>query len=76
MNTKYTSPYGSTEFECAVCGNGHVVSESEGNVVCPNCNESYSLICHDGFTMIEKDGWVTRIAVGSVDDSLPRVANG
>ena len=46
----------SSELDCAVCGNEQVVLCTDGTVECPDCNESYALVVHEGFTLLEWDG--------------------
>lgn len=61
---------------CAACGHQPVATRDDGDVVCPNCEERYSLIRHEEFAMMESDGWIARISIGPTVDAMPGVANG
>lgn len=76
MQIEHENGANPNELRCAVCDNHPVVAEHDDVVICPNCDESYSLIRHEEFTMIETDGWIARISVGLTPDSIPSVANG
>ena len=58
----------SSGLDCAVCGNEQVVLCTDGTVECPDCNESYALVVHEGFTLLEWDGWITRVTFDLLDE--------
>lgn len=68
-------PIEASGLDCAVCGHEQVVVCAEGTVECPNCNESYSLVVHERFTLLESDGWITRFSF-DLSDELPGVVPG
>lgn len=65
-----------TELDCPACGYDHVLAGPNRTAVCPKCDETYSLIRHDGFAMIEMDGWITRVAVDRADEPISGVVDG
>lgn len=65
----------SDELDCAACGHDRVVVAPDGDVECPNCNHTYSLVVRDGFTLLESDGWIARVTFG-LDVELPGVVPG
>ena len=75
MLPETNQPIETSGLDCAVCGNEAVVVCADCTVECPNCNESYSLVVHEGFTLLERDGWITRVAFDILDE-LPGVLPG
>lgn len=63
-----------TELSCAACGHP-VASDRDDIVRCPNCDEHYSLTRHEGFAMMETDGWVARISIEPAVEAVPGLAN-
>lgn len=61
--------------DCAVCGHEQVVLRDERTAVCPACDESYSLVVRDEFTLLESNGWTTRVTFDFLDD-VPGVVTG
>ncbi|HKJ59200.1 MAG TPA: hypothetical protein VKA37_08225 [Halobacteriales archaeon] len=75
MVSEHNHPVEACGLDCAVCGNEEVVVCAEGTVECPNCSESYSLVVHEGFTLLEWDGWITRVTFDLLDE-LPGAVPG
>jgi len=62
--------------DCAACGHDQIVVETDGRATCPNCHRSYSLVVHEEFALMERDGWATRIALDAPEELASNVANG
>ena len=68
MHAENDIRFDETELSCAVCDHDHVVVDPDGSVTCPACHESYSLVVHEKFTLLETDGWATRISFEIPDE--------
>ena len=52
-----------TDLNCAACGNERIVVDPDGTAACPDCRETYALVVHDEFALIETGGWTTRVTL-------------
>lgn len=57
-----------SELECAVCGSDQLVVEDDSTVSCLDCRESFSLVQHENFALMETDGWIAGIRVDGERD--------
>lgn len=64
MASKYHSrhPAEPSGLDCPVCGHEPIVVV-EGTAVCPGCDESYSVVAREEFTLLESDGWTLRVTL-------------
>lgn len=67
---------GTDWLDCAACGNAHVVVETTDTATCLNCKRSYLLVVREEFALMERNGWVTRIALDAFEDLATTVAPG
>ena len=61
--------------DCAVCGHDRIVASTDRTAVCPNCEESYAIVSREEFTLLESDGWTTRVTFDGAD-ALPSGCSG
>lgn len=68
MFAEHDPQFDTSELECAVCGSDRIDVEGEGTLTCRDCRESFSLVRHDEFALMETDGWIAGIELSGERD--------
>ena len=76
MHTEHDFRFESGDLGCVACGHEQLVVEPDSTVICPNCAETYALVVREGFALIERGGWATRVTFDVPEELAPDVARG